>query len=380
MEYFTEQASSYEEAVKKIHDVHGSNVKIFSTKRVERRSLFRRKRRVLYEVSAYALPEETVSNSGSQQPDGSSIRSECSPEYLSVLNDLRSILVLNEFPPEYIDNMLNRLRHECKRDGSVDRYRAESRLLSWISDSIQVNSQDHLAIPHIYGILGPTGVGKTTTIAKIAALHGLKKREAGRHRRVRMVTIDSYRIGAQTQIQIFGDIMSIPVDGVQKPEELDQYLKEHQDTDIILIDTIGKSPKDTAIHEEMKSILSVCSSYQSVEFSLAVSASMKTSDIKRTIERFSEFPITSLILTKLDETEMIGNIIGLLEQVDLPVIYVTTGQRVPQDLVPMSAGLFLRRLKGFSVDLENLIIGEDPLNTGLSLEEKEFLAQHQDNI
>ncbi len=381
MEFVTEQASSYEEAVRKIHQIYGMDYTIYSTKRIQSRRLFGLRRSERYEVTAYRNTDAGLALQPQQHRERELRQEKQEPEspledelIIQQFRDLRAICELNEFSPAYTERLLKRLYDESAHEELLQRSLLEARLLSWISDSIRVDRHGQTSTPRIFGLLGPTGVGKTTTIAKIAALHGLQGDTDCPAKQVTMITIDSYRIGARAQIGTFGEIMGIPVVEVQHRDELLQYLKSHQHTDLILIDTIGKSPRDTEIQQEMKEILSACTSEPSVGFSLALSASMKSSDMKRTIERFSEFPLSSIVLTKLDETEMVGNLISLFDEVDIPILYVTAGQKVPQDLMPMTEGVFLRRLQGFSVDLENLIIGDDTDCPGLSPKERAFLA------
>ncbi len=357
MDFVTEQASSYEGAVEKIHLIYGKDYVIYSTKRITAKSFFGLRRRILYEVSAYRTQVRETIPKKSEVPVAKP-----SPEdavQKKLLQEVQKVLELNEFSPSYSEQLIRRVQEESTPEELTHRELMETRILSLISDSIKVDRKGQSSTPHIFGLLGPTGVGKTTTIAKIAALHGIQYDSQRRTEHVAMVTIDSYRIGARAQIGTFGEIMGIPVVEIEHKEELVTYLNDHSDIDIILIDTIGKSPKDEEIQQEMKHILSACDLQHSVRFSLALSASMKSSDIKRTIRRFSEFPISSLTLTKLDETETVGNLISLFYEIELPILYVTTGQKVPQDILPMTEGVFLRRLQGFSVDLENLIIGDD---------------------
>ncbi len=376
MEYVIEQASSYDEAVSKLREQYGTNLKIYATKRIERRGLFGRRRSPLFEVSAYQYDEEELKHIDIPESEEIPLIEEPIEDILTD-EDLRfisDILIDNEFTPAYISYIIDRIKVECSPSDLLQRELIELKVLTWISDSIKVDRKGQIAMPHLFILLGSTGVGKTTTIAKIAALRGLSVNQLQRAEHVRIVNIDTYRIGARAQINTFGEILGIPVDEIHSKEELDTYLATYHDTDSILIDTIGKSPKDVEIHQEMVSILQTCIKDTRSSFNLAVSASMKNSDILRMIKRFSDFPISSLILTKLDETEMVGNLISLIHELDFPVRYAATGQRVPQDLVPMTEGLFLRRLQGFSVDLENLKIGEDTDYLGISNDERDFLT------
>ncbi|MBC8342553.1 MAG: hypothetical protein H8E61_01055, partial [Bacteroidetes bacterium] len=273
----------------------------------------------------------------------------------SLIEKIGKTLQKNDFSPEYINDLCNRLMDDEELVSKNDLLLLESKTLGFIADSIKIDTAAQKSIPKILVLMGPTGVGKTTTIAKIAAIHGFSH-NSSHNKKVAIVTIDNYRIGARNQIETFGDIMSIPVTTVNSPLALDGFIKEHADSDLILIDTIGKSPKDQDIYDEMQRILSVCAS--NTKFCLTLSASMKSTDMIKTIDRFLSFRISSIILTKFDETEILGNIISVISRKQLPVLYITTGQKVPQDLIYASKGFFLRTLKGFAVDVDQLTFGE----------------------
>jgi flagellar biosynthesis protein FlhF len=199
-------------------------------------------------------------------------------------------------------------------------------------------------------------VGKTTTIAKLAALHGLGiKGESPKS--VRMITIDNYRIGAKGQIQTYGDLMSIPVSCVESNEELRNKLLLYQEADLILIDTMGRSPKDYQNLAQMRELLDVCG--KDAEIFLTVSATTKAGDLDGIFDEFSGFKYDAVILTKIDETMKLGNVISVLGSRKIPVAFLTDGQGVPQDIERADVRRLLRNLEGFrlapAADLEESI-------------------------
>lgn len=373
MELVTEQAASFEEAERKLQQLYGDDYVIYARKRIAKRVLFGLKKTHVYEITAYRSVEaRTVVT---PEPEGALAEDPSIELRRERYEACDRLLELNEFSASYRTRLLDAMFSEISDAELTDAELLEMRLLAKISDSVRIDTRELASFPPVFVLLGPTGVGKTTTIAKIAALHGYS---GGSHKGkdVHLISIDSYRIGAKAQIDTFANIMQIPVIQIQDRSILNAYLSEHAAADLILVDTIGKSPKDVEIHEEMRHILSGCMETASAcSFCLAVSASMKSSDIRRTIERFSDFPLRSVIITKLDETEMVGNLISLFSEIELPLLYTATGQRVPQDLLPVTPGVFLRRLQGFSVDLENLCIGDDTDYLGLSHHERQFLQQ-----
>jgi flagellar biosynthesis protein FlhF len=167
-----------------------------------------------------------------------------------------------------------------------------------------------------------------------------------------MVTIDNYKIAAKKQIETYAEIMQIPVSFAESRSDLQKILDLYGDMDIVLIDTIGKSPNDFAKLGEMRSVLDACGSESEVH--LAISATTKTSDVEEIFRQFEPFKYRSVILTKLDETYRIGNIISILSEQKKPLSYVTDGQMVPQDIEPASVSRLLLSLEGFRADKEHI--------------------------
>jgi flagellar biosynthesis protein FlhF len=178
--------------------------------------------------------------------------------------------------------------------------------------------------PRIIALVGPTGVGKTTTTAKLAAMYALN-----RGNKVALITMDIFRVGAVEQLKTYSKIMGIPLDVASTPKELERAVERHSDCDLILVDTAGRSHKDTEKLEEMKGYLQ--SSIQS-EIFLCLSATTKDRELEEILNRFSIFPISKVVFTKLDESESFGCIVNLLIKANLQIAYFTTGQRVPEDI------------------------------------------------
>jgi flagellar biosynthesis protein FlhF len=205
--------------------------------------------------------------------------------------------------------------------------------------------------PFVFILVGPTGVGKTTTIAKLAAMYALGTPKR-RPFEVRILTIDNYRIGARQQMEIYGDIMGIPVTCVESREDFEKQLAVYADVDVIFIDTIGKSPRDYAKLGEMRELLASCG--RTAHTHLAMSATTKPSDMEDVMQQFEPFGYESIIATKVDETQRVGGLISLLHRKGKGVSFLTDGQRVPQDIEPATVMRFLRNLEGFRIDREQL--------------------------
>lgn len=179
-------------------------------------------------------------------------------------------------------------------------------------------------------LVGPTGVGKTTTIAKLAADYILS---GGRS--LALVTVDIYRIAAAEQLKVYGEIMKVPVEVVLSADQLEKVFEKHKDKELILIDTAGRSPRDRAGLEELLGILGPGSQ---VENHLVLSATTRAEELHGAVKRFGVLPIQNVIFSKLDECESCGGILDVHLRHKYPISYLTNGQRVPEDLLLADPG------------------------------------------
>jgi flagellar biosynthesis protein FlhF len=279
---------------------------------------------------------------------------------------IREILALNDFTANYAGNLTDRIRKEFSLEDLEDFGAVEDRVVEWIGESIRVyREEESRQRPRIMALVGPTGVGKTTTIAKLAAIYGTGF--AGRPPlAVRLVTIDNYRIGASYQIEKYGGIMDIPVSSVKNHRDLRQVIAlASGETDLILIDTIGKSPRAAVELAEMKELLDACGS--AAEFHLAVAATTKSSDLSEILKQYEPFGYRSVIVTKMDETIRIGNVISALSDKGKAVSFITEGQQVPKDIQKAGAVRFLINLEGFKIN-RSKIEGRFPGNKSDSIQ------------
>ncbi len=178
--------------------------------------------------------------------------------------------------------------------------------------------------PRVVAMIGPTGVGKTTTIAKLAAEFRLR-----RHHRVGLITMDTGRIAAVDQIRAYAEIFELPFEVVSTPREMRGAIEQLSASDLILIDTAGRSPRDEVRLQELKSLLGEA---QPDEVYLVLSAASSTSSLIHAARRFQPVGVTAMVLTKLDEATKFGGLLSLLRHSGLPLSYLTDGQRVPEDL------------------------------------------------
>ncbi|MDR3275979.1 MAG: flagellar biosynthesis protein FlhF [Treponema sp.] len=264
------------------------------------------------------------------------------------LSRIEENLILNDFTPRYRKQILEWVRKEFSLEALEDYSAVQDKVIEWIGESIRIYKEEpSLRKPRIMILVGPTGVGKTTTIAKLAAIYGTDF--AGRRPlSVRLVNIDSYRIGAEQQIAKYGEIMTIPVSTVRSARELkDSIALAAAGVDLILVDTIGRSPRKTVELAEMREFLSVC---PSAEYHLVVMAGTRVGDMAAIMQEFEVFGYRSVLITKMDESGPPGNIISVLAEKRKAVSFITDGQGVPNDIQEAGPIRFLMALEGFTIN------------------------------
>ena len=277
------------------------------------------------------------------------------------LRRMAEILRLNDFSERYTTGLMERARKELSLDDLENPETAQHRLLEWIGESVGIYNvpekpprrpgDGHSA--RIMVLVGPTGVGKTTTISKLAAIYGIGNLSRPQPLSVRIITIDAFRIGAQHQIEGYAKIMEIPVSFIDNHRDLQREIDLHKEVaDLILVDTIGRSPRDSVKIGEMRQILDACG--PKAEVHLAMSASVKTDDLLHIMRQFEPFDYGAVLLTKIDETRHLGNVISALAERGKPVSYITDGQGVPKDIRKANVVQFLINLEEFRVDREAL--------------------------
>ncbi|MFB6355001.1 MAG: flagellar biosynthesis protein FlhF [bacterium] len=250
------------------------------------------------------------------------------PNYPGVLSDLYVELLQEDINKKHSRDLISRIRRNLEADQLDDREAVEEELRREIrNDFTEAEPLDtDLDAPILVPFVGPTGVGKTTTLAKLAAHFSLEE-----NRKVGFVTLDQYRLAAVEQLRKYAEIIQVPVKDVVDEHQLKNAVDNLVDNQVemVFMDTAGRSQFDS---EKISDLQDVFPSEYDVETHLVLSATSRSSDLESVLSGFSGVDIDRLVVTKLDETRCHGSIYNLLEMADQPLAYFTDGQDVPDDL------------------------------------------------
>lgn len=252
-------------------------------------------------------------------------------------------LIENEVDEKYANQILGEIESSLKKESNVDS------ILAGIYQKIILKLGQPKAIEvdekkgKIIFFVGPTGVGKTTTIAKLASYFKLEKKA-----KIALITSDTYRIAAVEQLRTYANILDVPLSVVYTLEEFNNSIRMFEDYDLILVDTAGRSHKNNEQCNEMFHLIEDCVISEKLvkEVYLVLSAATKYKDLLKINQVYSHIKKYSIIFTKLDETTCLGNILNMKLATGVPLSYVTSGQAVPDDISIIDAQKIARSLLG----------------------------------
>lgn len=269
------------------------------------------------------------------------------------IKKIDELLEMNEFTPSFIEEIEEKIRNNFSIEQLNNFDLVESRVVDWIGDSIEIAKQKTFRPPHVVIIVGPTGVGKTTTLVKLAAQFVISFKREGRKAEICFISTDSMRVGAMEQLSRWGEIMEYKVLKAETTDDLKTLYDSNRDAmDAIFIDTSGYSPNDAAHIGIMKSLLDIPGMNPDVY--LAMTASTKARDLSNIMQNYEPFGYNSVIITKCDESEQIGNVISMLHKKHKAISFITNGQKASANILRVNEVDLLTKLEGFKIDRKHI--------------------------
>lgn len=248
------------------------------------------------------------------------------PRLHASLGHIEQLMASESFLNEPWEEAINELYYTTKSVDAVEQY---------VYEQIKQSFTPTKAAKRYVMLVGPTGVGKTTTLAKLAAYYKLEEGKS-----VGLITTDTYRIAAIEQLKTYAEIMNIPVEVAYDFHDFKRAKQLFARKDIVLIDTAGRNFRDPAYVQQFNDH----HDFSETNLSLVLSLTSKVKDMDMIYEQFETLPLDSLIFTKADETSDIHAMYRMVKKSDLPIAWLTDGQEVPDDLVPGDAEQLTRRL------------------------------------
>lgn len=264
-----------------------------------------------------------------------------SQEELNYIRLIYSTLLKNEVNEKYANQVVAEIEKMIRPGNNLDMILSNfyQKLVLRLGRPEEITL--HEKKPKVIFFIGPTGVGKTTTIAKIASKYKLEE-----HLDVALVTADTYRIAATEQLNVYAEILQVPLTVVYTPEELNVAIASYEEKDLIFVDTAGFSHKNEEQRNAMKELIAQVPDEIEKEVYLVLSATTKYSDLCNIADIYKDISEYKLIFTKLDETDTFGNILNIRLYTKAELSYITTGQNVPNDIELLDTQKIVKQLLG----------------------------------
>lgn len=247
------------------------------------------------------------------------------------IKEIKSLLKDNDVSEDIVEKILKVL------NGLENKEQLMEKTKEFIENTVKVSSED---LKGAVVLVGPTGVGKTTTIAKLAGRLSLVEKK-----KVGLITVDTYRIGAVDQLKTYADIMGIPFKVVFSINDMEEAIENMKNCEVVLVDTTGRSSKNVMQISELRAFIE---KVNSDNIHLVISSTTKNRDIDNIVEGYKTLGYNNVIITKLDETTTYGSILNIVNSTKKPISFITTGQNVPDDIRAITPK-----------EISSLILGED---------------------
>lgn len=260
---------------------------------------------------------------------------------VNFLRLLYNKMIDNEVNEKYANEIIDEIEKNCKQDVTMDYMLSDiyQRMILKLGKPYMIEEEEKG--PKVLFFVGPTGVGKTTTIAKIASSFRVEQKK-----KVALLTADTYRIAAAEQLRTYANILEVPFRVVYTAQEITNAINDFKEYDYILVDTTGHSPNNEAQREGMSELINSVETTARKEVFLVLSASTKYRDLMKIADTYKEIADYKLIFTKLDETSTLGNIYNLKMYTGASLSYVTCGQNVPDDIEYFNPQATVKQLLG----------------------------------
>jgi len=330
LEFLTFEAADYDSALKEVRAKYGTALRVQTRKDFQVKNGVRKEKRcriTFYLVDTQKIEEPVI------------IAEEKSFDPASHLNYL---LLENAVPLQRMEQAQKTL---LQSEGEIDKSELEIEFMQYLLEGVQFEDSVHAKY---VVFVGPAGVGKTTSLVKLAI--NLRAKES---KKVALLSLDANRPGAMEQIKSFAKEYALPLFLASDEQSLSSVLPDLEGYDHILVDTSGRSSKDVELEESVSDIFKVLEG-GSCEYILVISASSKFGDLFNHLKLFNEYKIEKLLATKLDETEELGSLLLFAKETMLPLAFLADGQAIPDDFHTAGASFLIPRLKGFSLDLTQL--------------------------
>jgi len=324
-----EDASAIEKKLNDLQELLEKQMKVSNTMLAAAEKVEEKQEEKPEEVAAKALEREKEA-----------VKSNASSKRIACVQLIYNQLIQNEVDEKYANQIVTEIEGSLKKDASVDNILGAvyQKIILKLGQAMPLELEEGKT-KYVF-FIGPTGVGKTTTIAKIASSFKL-----GKKANVALLTADTYRIAAVEQLRTYANILNIPLKVVYSAEEVSESRKELEGFDLVLVDTAGRSHKSQEQKEDIQRLLDSVPKEQR-EIYLVLSATTKYRDLIRITETYKEIADFRLIFTKLDETGSVGNLFNIRMLTGAPLSYNTWGQNVPDDIGPVDPQQIAKQMLG----------------------------------